>query len=217
MKMSSINGAPLLLPLSPSEYFDETIFTDGTTFLMNSYGTVNAFNNADRYLLGRLGITVGDDCSGDTTKPVIDQNETIIVNLNPRRPCRGINIYSMDMLNKNNSQIQQVVSFNQISIFDGDTNVPIYIGEHVEGNIYTVGSLTSFESAIMVKYFAINNSIFITRHLFNFIKRHFRDHRSWFNYNSIGIVQNTNGELVDSNNEIINIPDLTISQPAIFL
>lgn len=212
--MSSVTVAPLL---SPSGYFDETIFTDGLTFLTNSYGTVNAFNNADRYLLSRLGVKVGGDCSGDTTKPIRDQNEIIIVNLNPRRPCRGINIYSMDMLNKNNSQIQQVVAFNQISIFDGDTNISIYIGEHVEGNIYTVGRLTSFESAIMIKYFAINNSIFITRHLFNFIKKHFQDHRSWFNYKTIGIVQNTNGELVDSNNKIINIPDLSISQPAVFL
>lgn len=195
-------------------YFDETIFTYGES--LTDFSKINVFNKADSYLVQKQGIDVGDSCT-----PVDNNNSNsfkstgeIIVNLNPRGACMGLNLYSLMPTNK---KIKKLVSFNQISVFDGETTTPIEIGEHKSGEIYSVGLLTKFESAIMLKYFAINNSdVYITRHLYNFVKKYFQDTREWFNYNSIGVVQNHNNELMFED-EIINVPNVTIYSDAVII
>lgn len=128
------------------------------------------------------------------------------VNLNPRNPCRGINIYSFNIAN---NRIEKTIGFNQIIIVDANAQtVPIIIDEFVPDSIYDVGELTAFESAIMIKYYAINNpNVYITRHLYRKIVKYFDDRRDWFNYKPIGIVENSRHELIE-NNTIINIPNV---------
>lgn len=184
-----------------SEYFDETIFTFGES--ISPYKKINVFNTADAFLVARQNIQVGYDCA--TTE---ESDNTPSVNLNPRGPCMGINIYSLGSLNK---KIEKCVDFNQISVYDGETTLDLKVGDHIPGSIYTVGSLSPFESAIMIKFYAINHSdVYITRHLYNYIKKYFQDNRSWFNYNSLGIVQNDQKELIFED-DIINVPINTLS------
>lgn len=198
-----------------SLYYDETIFTDARTLLKYNNTEVNAFNRADIYLLERANISIGSKCDGrNTESSEDDQSNATVVNLNPRRPCRGINIYTLSIVNK---KISQVEPFNQITVFQGESNTPLSLNEYIPNTIYTVGNLTSFESAILIKYYAINNkNVTITRDLYTFIRKHFQDQRSWFNYNDVGIIQNENKELIQ-NMDIVYIPINTISGPEMLL
>lgn len=195
-----------------SEYFDETIFTDGRSL---NYSRINAANQADVYLLQRLNIERGIGCQ--TAQLQLNNScpiNNLIVNLNPRLPCKGINIYTMNLNNKRSVQLEP---FNIITVRDGETNTPIYIGEHVNGNIYTVGDLDAFTSAIMIKYFAINHEIQITVHLQNYISKYFRDHRIWFKQDTTGITQTLNGMLIDEVGRPYNIPNLNVVSDALEL
>ncbi|ATY70244.1 GrBNV gp97-like protein [Tomelloso virus] len=179
-------------------FFDETIFTFGESF--SDFTRVNVYNDADAYLVKRQGIEYGQDCLPRTNEK--------IANLNPRSVCAGTNMYSMDPTNK---PIKKMVNFNQINVYNGETTMPMKIGEHQPGQIYTVGQLTSFESAIMLKYYAVNNSdVYITNHLHSFVSKHFIDHRAWFNHLPIGIVQNHKKELI-LNGDIVNVPILSFA------
>lgn len=195
-----------------TQYYDETIFTDCRS--LQKFKQVNAFNRADTYLLELAGISaVGYRCDGR-----VEQKTNSIANVNPRQPCRGINIYTLNMLNK---KISQVESYNQISITDVGNGTPIDIVEFISGTIYTIGELTSFESAIMIKYYAINNeNVTITRDLYNFIRHHIKDQRTWFNdlnnVLDVGYVQNENKELIH-NTQLVSIPINTFSGPEINL
>ncbi|ACH96174.1 GrBNV_gp97-like protein [Oryctes rhinoceros nudivirus] len=183
-------------------YFDEAIFTHGETLL--DFPKINVYNKADAFLVAKQNIEVGNACASIETSQ--QASDSIAVNLNPRGLCMGINIYSMNPTNK---KIKKLVNFNQISVFDGESPTPIDIAEYKPNQIYTVGSLTALESAIMLKYYAINNpNVYITRHLYLFVKKYFQDSRAWFNYKSIGIVQNHNRELV-MDDEILNVPIVT--------
>lgn len=196
-----------------SVYFDETIFSDG--FSLRRYPNVNTFNEADRYLAERLGKRVSYSCL--TTADNDDEGGFLMqsddsspppVNLNPRIPCAGINVYTMDALNKLSLLS---VPFNRIGVIDVQLEdsgtvpppsvVPIYVGEHTEGNVYTANpKLGSFESAVMIKYFAVNAPIFITKHLYNDIEHHFAgDRRQWFDTNALAhladsVTQNRRGD-----------------------
>lgn len=222
-----------------SVYFDETIFSDG--FSLRRYPNVNVFNEADRYLAERLGKRVSYDCLTTNAAASNNDNGDFLmrfdesdgneppVNLNPRIPCAGLNVYTMDALNKLSLLS---VPFNRIGVIDVRTDepgdavpppsvVPIYVGEHVEGNVYTANpTLGSFESAIMIKYFAVNASIFITKHLYNDIEHHFvGDRRQWFDTNALAhladsVTQNRRGELI-GNGEIVNVPCVDYYGPSI--
>lgn len=199
-----------------ASYFDETIFRDART--LGKFVEVNAFNRADVYLLEKSGIVATSHCSLQAKQDSACDNRVdkanSIANVNPIRPCRGTNIFTMDMLNKG---LAQVEPYNQITVYQGESSQPIDIADYIPQVVYTVGGLTSFESAIMIKYYAINfKGVTITRHLFALIKKHFNDHRSWFNYHDIGITQNQHKELLQGKN-IINAPLTTIYGPAIDL
>lgn len=206
-------------------YFDETIFTTAETFI--PFNRVNVYNRADEYLATRSRLQINSDSECEPRK---NQTRTIvlpignaisestadeksklanaIVNLNPRKPCRGINMYTFNITN---TRIEKTINFNQITVADSENHTPIFIGEHIPESIYTVGDLTNFESAIMVKYFAINHAnVCISRHLYTSIVKYFDTKREWFNYLPIGVIQKKNKELVYQN-RIINVPDIKIS------
>nr|WOJ45416.1 GrBNV gp97-like protein [Apis mellifera nudivirus] len=197
------------------EYFDESIFMNG--FSIRNYSSVTVNNDADRYLLLRLGkeiISEKDVCSSR-------QN---IININPRISCAGINIYTMNALNK---KILRHIPYYAIEIRrnsgSDNTVVPVYIGEpRSSGNIiYDIGMIDDFSSAIMIKYFSMQSIIKITPRLYTLISRHFEDSvkRFYFDIDSEpGLVQLTNGELLYNNEPVQHddgLLDLNIYSPAI--
>lgn len=209
--------------MTASYYFDETIFTTSESFI--PFHQINVYNRADEYLVERAQLNVVKDYDCQMVQPssrvvlktlntttinddIKNELTKVVANLNPRRPCRGINIYSFNLTN---NRIEKTTNFHQIGISDNSRGTPIFIGEHIANSIYTVGDLTSFESAIMIKYFAINHDgVYVTRHLYNEIIDFFDQQRDWFNYKSIGVVQKLNKELI-LDNKILNVPDVTIS------
>lgn len=210
---------------SSTIYFDESIFVDGRT--ITKYKSINVTNKADRYLATRLNLNVVDVMTNDaeTTTNTSIVKDDLVINLNPKLPSKGINIYTMDISNK---IPQQLEPYNQIVVYDhfndDDMNitmmkskVPIYIGEHVEGNVYDVNvELTALESAIMLKYHAINGIVFITRNLYNLVLLEFVDYRRWFKYDDRLVIQTQTGELI-RDGITINIPNLQLSTYAIEL
>lgn len=197
------------LPPSTIIYFDESLFTDGRTFSQfNQFNKINVYNKADRYLATRLNLTINDNDATNT------------LNINPPLPGSGINIYTMDISNKT---LKRLEPYNPILVYQerneaAINKIPIYVGEHVEGNVYDVNNdLTALESAIMLKYYAIQHNIFITRHLYNLVMSNFVDYRKWFkeDLNHL-IIQTFNGQLWQ-NGQIINIPNLQISADAVDL
>lgn len=183
------------------EYFDESIFMNG--FSIRNYSSVTANNDADRYLLLRLGkeiINEQDVCS----------NRKNILNINPRVPCAGINIYTMNALNK---KILRHMPHYPIEIRrTGGNRVPVYIGEPrgiPENTIYDVGTIDDFSSAIMIKYFSMQSIIKITPRLYTLISRHFEDSikRFYLDIDSEpGLEQLPNGEFL-YNNEPVQYDD----------
>lgn len=150
-----------------------------------------------------------------------------LINFNPRIPCMGVNIYTMDMTNK---QIQHAETFNIISVIDsddlsGDADTPIkilLIGDHESTCVYTINpTLTPFEHAIMIKYYAIQGvDVQITRSLYALVHRYFRDTRIWFTRAHRGSFQTYLGEIYaearpNSFPEILNMPRLEVWGPAI--
>lgn len=224
-----------------SNYFDETLFTDarsliidiGESEIQKAYITVS--NNADKYLLETLHNLTANKAMpcrpieeslmpppSNANSSDNDQNDSPvcnIININPKIPCIGINIYTLNM---SNIQIQQIETFNQIIVMENDNfkddSNPIEsltLDEYKQNVIYNIGKLTPFEMAIMIKYYAINNAnIRITRLLYNAIRKYFIDKRSWFKRSDIGIVQNHYSELM-IRNELVNAPNLDIYSEAI--
>lgn len=216
-------------------YFDETIFTDARSLsidgadddeisvvagkLKNSHIIVS--NRADKYLIEQRHNMVADNKPCRTIESILDNDDNSricdIININPKIPCIGSNIYTMNMTN---AHIQQVEKFNQIEIIENE-DIPttfIDLEEYNPDTVYQLShKLTAFESAIMIKYYAINNSnVKITRLLGNAIYRYFVDKRSWFKHSPNGIIQNHYSELL-LNGELVDIPLLDISGPSISL
>lgn len=175
-------------------YYDESIFTTG--LVLENFKKIGVENKADEYLVKKHN-KIAELFSKDAE-----------IRLNPKIISNCINIYTLNKLNKMSKYTEH---HNMINVLSKNTNTtPIYIGEHEEGLIYDVGSLTSFESALMIKYFAINHVIFITRRLFRLIEYHFRNnYEVWFNFDNVGVIQNELSELI-KNGEYVDIPNLDI-------
>ncbi|AQN78588.1 ACH96174.1 GrBNV gp97-like protein [Kallithea virus] len=210
--------------MSEAYYFDESIFTTGESFL--PFNHVNVYNKADRFLVERANLQMGYEVQCEQSRQQrylqyqLPEQEPkslpdVVVNLNPKKPCRGINIYSFNIAN---NRIEKTISFNQIkvsnaSIVESDMK-PVMIEEYTPNSIYTVGDLTPFESAIMIKYYTINNAnVTITQHLYLTIEKFFDNVRNWFDYKSNGSIQNQYGEIWFEN-KIINVP-LMFADPTV--
>lgn len=176
--------------------FDESLFVDGS--ILNGYDNIGVSNKADKFLVEKY-----------QKKTVAICGESI--SINPKFPCNKINIYTMD--NKNKSNNVKFYSFNQINVVN-DIGVKIYVGElkTVERPFDISETLSSYESAVMVKYFAMKVPISITQALYLIIKKHFQDDKSWFNINrneqNTNIIQYKNNE-IGFKNTILNVPTIT--------
>lgn len=204
--------------MTSSTFYDETVFSTGVAY--RPYKTVNVFNNADAYLVQKLGLNTNRVYS----KPIeSDQQQSVAVNLNPHSLCFGINLFSMNWSNK---RVKELVRFNPITVVSSSVannpnakTVPVFIGEHIPGTVYTVNeTLCPFQSAIMIKYFAVNNKgVHVTERLHAYIRKYFAEQRTWFlDSNAHTIRQNHHHELIQ-NNKIINIPPVDLYGPEITL
>lgn len=175
-------------------YFDESIFDGG--FALRDYSTVRANNAADRFLAERLNKRcVMDPCEDDegdstgTDEPDDAYTDNTIININPRYPCRGINVYTLNIINK---EVISTMPFNRISIETEGDFYPIFVGEPTAVGVdrYTVGKLSPLESALMLKYFAIRGKVAISIELYLLVNRHFVDYRKWFEFGEdVGVVE----------------------------
>lgn len=163
-------------------YFDESVFENG--FSLRAFSTLIVSNRADAYLGERLKkrVIVAKTCA--------DESDTDAVNVNARVPCRGINVYTMDASSK---RLLRSAGYKQIVVlttYDTDNARPLHIGEHIgEPYVYDINSdLTSLESAIMLKYYAVSTSmdearpVFVTRTLYRYAREKFVDTRAWFRF-----------------------------------
>lgn len=178
-----------------TSYYDESIFANG--FSVRNYELFWVTNDADRFLVGRLGkriVDEGDVCS-----------RTDVVNLNPRVPCVGINLYTMNSYNK--AVIRQL-PYNSVTVSRDARErkvVPVYVGEVAadglaDSILYDISPrLDDFTAAVMIKYFSIHSAINITPRLYSIISRHFEEPIKRFEFDESGqpgLVQLTNGELI---------------------
>lgn len=300
-------AAPTLaLPSVPSNantVFDETLFTDG--FSIRDRSRVTVYNASDRYLAERLGKTVrairadGFGGSVDGACPLGGDTETEeatmsgtaggTVNVNPPVPCAGLNVYTMNALNK--PSLRTVPYRRVIVLPTGSRNPelfadalqtqqrnddygvrgrvilppgqllsataesatgetveqqqqqqplptaetrPVAHEEHRPNAVYTVnGDLTPFEMAVMIKYYAVNDTrheqqqqqqqsqVFVTDHLYHTIAPYFADQRKWFDRSTGGAaklpdytIRNGLCELI-RNGTLLNVPELSISGEAV--
>lgn len=171
-----------------NSYFDETLFVDARSildFIKNSKTPskyrVNVWNHVDMYLLNNFNIKFTmHGCESSSSSSVnpnsdllfeIDDDEALkIININPIKPCIGTNIYTIDMYNK---KINQTEFFHQIEVVDENLielqkYMPVSLDSYQPDVVYNMGLLTPLETALMLKYYAINNDkVRITRLLYN--------------------------------------------------
>lgn len=186
-------------------YFDESIFESG--FALRDYSTVRVNNAADRFLAERLGKEVvqdpcerpdHEDSSGeeDDCGDALGSNNDAVINLNPRFPCRGVNIYTLNIINKD---VVSTLPFHKIKVESEDDRFrPIQIGESRGGvDRYTIGKLPAIDSALMLKYFAIKRPVTISVELYLLANALFVDYRKWFAFaEKLGIVETPNHTLL---------------------
>lgn len=220
---------------SSQNIFDETIFTDGRTFKMYS-DQIEVNNRIDAFLLSRFNINYIYVDMLDQSRAAKSQqtndifscsripNNNVKIYVNPIRPGIGLNIYTINMLNK---RINQSEHINQIEVVDETVSVENKNNiEYIEldvnkdynpNGIYTISSsLTTYEMALLLKFYAISyEHVRISRDLYSLINNIFKDQRNIFVYDRNGIIQNQKKELLYKN-EIIEIPINNISGPVIY-
>lgn len=158
--------------------FDESIFRDGLIF--DGVNIIGVNNDVDMFLVKRLNKTPTYIC-GDA--PIV---------LNPVTPCRSYNIYTMKP--EKADEIRET-AYNQpiivSSIFSSKNNIKIeefrdeftnsnYIIDIPDGSLNPSLLASPFTIAILVKFYAVNGQIKITRRLYELIKGEFDKTRKWF-------------------------------------
>jgi hypothetical protein len=209
-------------------YFDESLFDDGFSF--RNYKIIVVNNRADKMLATRLKSSsrILDHTCDELKKNRSDIDHDSIVNINPKVPCIGTNVYT---LNSRNKRIAISLPYNPIVVTiktdSDDTFRKLDINEYadiIDDGDATMhkfdinDDLTPLESAIMVKYLALKHKIIISIKLFLYIHKYPVDHRRWFDLDdTIGIIETQNYELL-LDLRPINVPSLTnISGPELLL
>lgn len=148
---------------------------------------------------------------GELDNDLDNYSDDRVVNLNPNFPCRGINIYTLNILNKD---VISTLPFNRIKVDDNGNFYPIYIGDitQIGSGRLTVGPLSPIESALMLKYFAIHEQITISVELYLLVSRLFVDYRSWFQFSAdLGVLETPNHTLLLEGKPIETYDALTFS------
>lgn len=192
-------------------YFDESVFDD-VGFTLKSYDMISVTNRADEWLIRKLGKTpIKSYC----TKPN-NSNSNVptkkIVNLNPHIPCIGTNLYSLD-----NTALESliVVPFYQVSVTNSIGLQPIKITDvFADAEVFTINpELTSFESAIMIKYYSKKKAITIDLKLYELVRKFIKNpSQKLFRFEDV-----VNKKKLITNQYRLNVINFDYTSPAILL
>lgn len=149
--------------------YDESIFIDGSIYI--PYKIIAVSNRADKYLVERLGKSSTTAC---------DSNASI--SINPKINCKGINVHTINILS--NKKIINYHYFHKLYVITVSDLKPINFEEPIINTVYDVNNtITPYETAIMLKYYAYKNSVNISTNLYYYVKDEFKDLRDWFVFN----------------------------------
>lgn len=159
-----------------------------------STSSSSSSSSGDSELCDRINNTIDADQpisedEDDGEQPNDNRSDNRVININPSFPCRGINIYTLNIINKD---VISTLPYNRITVDNSGDFYPIYIGEptQIGSARFTIGELSSLESALMLKYFAIRGPVAISVELYMLVNRYFVDYRSWFSFSSdLGVLE----------------------------
>lgn len=217
-----------------SSYFDECVFIDCSVFKQPNAGPVSVSNRADRFILEKLfGVpTTTSEACNSTDAATVVVVESPVYSLNPNDPYAKINIYSVNATHSRTLKTypHTVMDVVETAVSAGGDIVPIdLVPATADGGkglkTYTTNDkLTSFEMAVMLKYYSIQAaaassaedcglraSLRVTDILYHNVAPWFRsDKRKWFSVDDVKkhiIIQIADtGELV-SNDRVLNVPN----------
>lgn len=187
---------------------DKTIVTDdcivdedarSTVSIPSSVLSSSSSSSSDGELCDRINNTIETDqpvSEDDDDQPNDNRSDNRVININPSFPCRGINIYTLNIINKD---VISTLPYNRITVDNSGNFYPIYIGEptQIGSDRFTIGELSSLESALMLKYFAIRGPVAVSVELYLLVNRYFVDYRSWFSFSSdLGVLETPNHSLL---------------------
>lgn len=181
--------------------FDESIFKSGSFYV--GLPSICVYNNADRFLVKRLSLSVDYDA---------------VVHLNPDRPTAGVNIYSIRVWPSH--AMSKVVSLQApstiaVGLCSGDSR-PIDCVEYDSTALYTINpNITALESAIMLKFYAINyDKVRATAYLRALVDSYFDTDRDWFATDNCTLIfQHPNKQIFDEQGKDVNLPPLNFYDP----
>lgn len=143
-------------------FFDETIYTTGLTLVRFPRDRVRTFNRADAFI---VDLFYNDSDAGDndvgaaaTKTPTADRFAAQL-NVNPLQPGRGTDVYTMELRNRVHRTMAIIPK--PITVVAPAQRTwpvqPIALDTLRSGVVYEPSDeLTPFESAIMLKYYALN-------------------------------------------------------------
>lgn len=182
--------------------FDESIFKSGSFFV--GLSSICVYNNADRFLVKRLGLR---------------EDPNAAVHLNPNSPTVGVNVYSIRLWPSHvMSKVVSLQAANTIAVemCPGDS-CPIDCVEYDSKALYTINpNVTALESAIMLKFYAINyDKVRATADLRAFVDSYFDTDRKWFvtNNNCTLNFQHPNKQIIDERGKHVSLPPLHFYDP----
>lgn len=181
--------------------FDESVFKSGSLFV--GLPSICVYNNADQFLVKRLGL---------------DTSLTAGVHLNPDKPTIGLNVYSMRTWP--NHVMSKVVSLQMPNIITvgmcSSDSRPIDCDEYDSTVVYTINPyMTTLESAIMLKFYAINfNNVRASAELRALVDSYFDADRDWFSTENCTLIfQHPNKQKFNEHGKDVILPPLNFYDP----
>lgn len=170
--------------------YDESIFSTPLpqSSILNYFSLFRVYNKVDEWLL-REKHNKGPQIIGDSSMTATTTvPEDKILNINPETPRPGVNLFTIDSTNAD--KVVDLQTYIQIQVYDNDNDYIkrptqkleiIDFFRYDKNKILTVDRLTSLESALLVKFYAIRyKEVIVDRLLYSFICNQFVDNRAWF-------------------------------------
>lgn len=180
--------------------FDESIFTDGS--ILKEYTKISVNNKADAYLVERL-----------FKQPTAPCDEETYISINSIKPCKGLNIYT---INPTNQYKVKTLHFNEIRVVEIAGTDVLSFNEPVPNRVYDYNhELSILESLIMLKFYSTFSHIQITHKLYNYIFPELSNSNLKVINTPVGIRYSNTKILLDDSFNLVDLPNLTLSSPAI--
>lgn len=171
--------------------YDESIFSLPLpkNSILNSFTLFHVSNKVDDWLL-REKHNRGRQIIDNATTTTITSRDKILY-INPETPRPGINLFTIDSTNVD--KVIDLQTYIQIQVeYDNELSSQMLeladffrYDSHKTLTINSHAALTSLESALLVKFYAIRyKEVIIDRQLYSFICGRFVDNRAWFRLRS---------------------------------